>query len=468
MRPGKLYIKIFLSFLLVLIITEILIFGVFVVAAGRTFRTRFEQYTVAKVLLLKEVVEDKIKSERNRPLAQNESLMSFLKRFEEFVGAKVWLAGPDNIPILKSFTGDVPNNLENFSEKHMKDFGQFKLYYSHKRHFEIYATIPIEIRAGEIGNLHILFLKKGPPHPEGRFVLGLAVIGIVIALLVIPVARLITEPLKRLRHSALKIAEGDLSHRATVKSKDEIGELGRSFNHMANKLERMIRGGRELTANVSHELRSPLARIRVAEELLRERLEQDDYHDGDRHLDDIGEDIDELDRLIGSILDLSKLDIHEDVFRIERLNLSELINGLLDRLKPAIERRHLDISTDLPSDQHFLGDEDALGTALSNILENAVKFTPEKGHIIVNMQSKEDALAISVTNTFEPLPEDDLAQMFEPFYRTERTPASGSGLGLAITKKIIEGHGGSIQALNSPEGLTIQIGLPSPSPEKEV
>lgn len=100
-------------------------------------------------------------------------------------------------------------------------------------------------------------------------------------------------------------------------------------------------------------------------------------------------------------------------------------------------------------------------TAFSNILDNAIKFTLEDGTVAVEMHSEQDFLKISVTNSFEPLSEEDLTGIFEPFYRTEQSPESGSGLGLAITRKIIEKHGGMIEALNADEGLKIQVRLPS-------
>ena len=460
MRPGKLYIKIFLSFLLVLIVTEILIFGLFVFSAGRSFRYRFERYAGAQALMVKEFIEEIIRSEPKTLPVENTSLKDLILRLGETYGAKVWLAGPDGIPLLKSFSGDIPEKIVRVAEERAKNFGQFKIYRNFKRRHLFYITIPVEIQKGEIGSLH-LSENMETAHLEGAFAVGLLGIGIVIALLIIPVSRFITERVKGLRASAIRIAEGDLSHRVMVKGKDEIGELGRSFNRMADELERMVRGNRELTANISHELRSPLARIRIAEELLRERLERGDYKDLKRHLDDIREDIGELDRLIGSILLLSRLDIQETGLKLEPLKLSDMIDELLKRSEPTINHRGLRILSVLSFDQPVLGDRDSLKTAFSNIIDNAVKFTPEKGHVIIKMHLEKDFLIISVTNLFEALSEDDLAKIFEPFYRTERSHATGSGLGLAITKKIIERHGGIIEAINSSKGLKIQIRLPA-------
>lgn len=461
MKPGKLYFKIFFSFLLVLIVTEILVFALFLFSSGRIFRSRLERHARAQVLLLREFIEDKITSEPETLPAENESLRHLISRLAKNHGSKIWLTDTKGGLLIKSFPGRIPNDLARISDRRAKDLGDFKMYSSFKKGHFFYIVIPTEIGKGKVGNLHILSEKIEKDYHEWAFALGLAGIGIAIALLIIPVSRLITQPLKRLRESALQIAGGNLSFRATVKSRDEIGELSRAFNSMADKLERMIRGGRELTANISHELRSPLARIRVAQELLRERLEQGKYDECRRHLDGIGEDVEELDHLIDRILALSKLDINEESFKRESFNPADLMNELLERFKPAIRQRSLHLVTDLPVERTYFGDREALRTALSNILDNAVKFTAEKGKIIVRTSSENGSLRISVTSSFEVLPGDDLARIFEPFYRTEQPQGRGSGLGLAITKRIIEKHGGTIEASNSPEGLKIEIDLPA-------
>ena len=459
MRPGKLYIKISLSFLAVLFITLIVIFTLFLMSPGKHFATRLEEHTKTKVLIVKEVVEDKIRSAPTKDLSKNEQLGEFILSFGKILGAKVWLEQADGTVPLKSFSGEIPPTVEELKISRARYYGSFELY--HRSHSDFYAVIPIALPEGQKGGIHILFGIQKPPIPERGFALGLAIIGIIIALLIIPISRFIIKPLNELRQSALQIADGDLSHRAAVNSEDEIGELCQSFNHMADRVEKMIKGGRELTANVSHELRTPLARIRIAEELLREKLGVGNHQQLDRHLDDIREDIDELDHLIGRILELSRMDIHESPLKFETFNPSDLINELLERFEAVIERKDLNIKTDLSFRPPFNGDREALQTALLNILDNAVKFTPERGDIIVKTHSEQGFLKVRVTNSFKTLSDEDLEKIFNPFYRTEKTPATGSGLGLAITKNIIERHGGNIEARCSPEGLEIRIRLPS-------
>jgi two-component system sensor histidine kinase CpxA len=460
MRPGRLYIKIFLSFLLLLIVTEILIFGLFLLTAERSFHHRIDQYLSAYAMVTKEIVEGSIKTRPGTEPVENESLKETIIHLAQALEAKVWLATPDGTPLLKSFQTEIPEPLLRMEERHFKKVKGVKLFRDFRRRYDYHAVIPIQIGKGETGSLHILFERREKEHPGGSFALGLLGIGAIIALMVIPVSRLLTKRITQLRMSALKIAEGDLHYRATVKGKDEIGELGHTFNLMTDKLEKMIKASKELTAHISHELRSPLARIRVAEDLVREKLSKGDPSHVEDHLTDIREDVEEMDHLIGRILEFSKLDLHERPLKLDAFNPSEMMDDLLERFRPIINQKDLCLTKDISYEPPFFGDKEVLRTALSNVLDNATKFVPEKGHLIVRMHSKGTSLFISMTNTYQALPKEDLSRIFEPFSRAERSPATGYGLGLAITKKIIEKHGGHIEAYNSMEGLEIQIQIP--------
>ena len=460
MKPSKIYIKIFLSFLLILIVTEILIFALFGIIMGRYFRSEFDHYASAQAMLVKEVIDSKIRTSPGVDLSKNEPLKDFIRDLGESLGTQVWLQGPDGQVVAKSFSADPSVEQIKLLSGQWRDFGHFKLYHGRKRGPKLYAVVPIKLEAGKSAELHVLFVKREPAHPEEGFGWGLAIIGAVIALLVMPVSRLISKPINELRHSAQRIAEGDLSHRATVKRKDEIGKLGRAFNHMAERTEKMIRGGRELTAHISHELRTPLARIRIAEEILREKLEQQNYKDLERYLNEIREDVEELDDLIGRILVLSKLDLKEKPLSFQPVNPVDLMQVLLSRIKPSLDQKHLHLTTDLSFEPPLRGDPDALQMIFSNLLENAIKYSPSGGRVRVEMKEVGEEMELLVTNTAEKISEKDLEKIFEPFHRVGTKREAGFGLGLAIVKKAIEAHGGTIEACNAEEGFRIRMKLP--------
>ena len=466
MKPGKLYLKIFFSFLVVLIVTEALIFALFLAYVGRPLKERIEEYSGAKVSMLRqineEIIEERIRSNSETSISQNESVKHFIQRFGETFGAKIWLNSSNGEVLVRSFDGPVPTELiEEIAEAHSVDLGEFKAYHVKHKGSGLYAIVPIGMLGGERGELHILFDKVAPPHPDRGFGWGLVLIGVVIAILVIPISRYITRPLKELTHTAMQITAGNLSHRASVRSRGEIGELGQAFNRMAERIEHMIRGGKELTANISHQLRSPLARIRVAEELLQEQLDRENPGDLRRHLNDIREDVEEMDRLIGRILALSKLDIHDAALKPEALNPADIVRELLERLKPVMDQKGLRLEANLSSEFPFFADREELVTVFSNLLDNACKYTPEKGTVSVTMASKEDGLHFVLTNASRPLSGEQIERIFDPFYRVEGSPSRGSGLGLAITRKIVQKQGGTITASQSAEEFRIALVLPS-------
>ncbi|MBN1627665.1 MAG: HAMP domain-containing histidine kinase [Deltaproteobacteria bacterium] len=460
MRFGKLYVKIFLSFILVMIVSEILIYILFQHSERRMIAYRMEKNTVVKVGLLKDLIDEKAKWVNGMSPLENQEIEDLMIRMGRIYDAEIWISREGESPLMKSFEGELPDEFSLLHSEKASVFGEIRIYHNISRNHRVYASSPLMAYNLKGLDLNIIFNEGFQPQQKANFALGLVIIGAVVALLIIPVSRVVTERVKEIRESALRIADGELSQRVTIKTGDELGELGLAFNQMAERLERMIKGGKELTANVSHELRTPLTRIRIAEELLREQLERGEYKGFKRHMDSIREDIDELDVLIGRILELSKLDIHEPTPSNERLNISALLNELLERVEPVSASKRLQVKTELLPKITLSGDMESLYTAFLNILDNSVKFSPENGEITIRMAGDVDTLTVTITNTFEKLPEGDLERIFEPFYRSKTSNASGSGLGLSIAAKIIQKHGGHITAQNSPGGLEIIVRLP--------
>ncbi|MFC1891819.1 hypothetical protein ACFLZT_05445, partial [Thermodesulfobacteriota bacterium] len=173
MKIGKLYIKILLSFVLVLVVTEILIFVLFMHAAGGPIRERFEQYTRAKVLIVKELIEDNIRRTSDIPVSQREDIKNLFIRTADLFQADVWLTSPDDSILIKSFQGSVPADIKQLNWEKAKKFENLTLFHEFRRHFGFYAIIPIELNAGEVGGLHILFKDFEKERPEWTFLLGL-------------------------------------------------------------------------------------------------------------------------------------------------------------------------------------------------------------------------------------------------------------------------------------------------------
>ena len=462
MKPSQLYIKIFLSFVGVLVVTELVIFILFMGTAGRSVRDRFIQYNAAKVMVAKAFIEERAAGSVHSDLRANDSLKELLGFIGNLFQAKLWLSTPTDGRVLASFNGPAPDVSSYNREVRVEQPDGLKLYQEKRRHgIDFLAKVPLDLPMSNPVSLNVFFRDDKKPRAHVVFGLGLLVIGLIIALLVIPVSRIITKPIKQLRMSALQIADGDLDHRAELKTRDEIGDLGRTFNHMADRLNGMIRSGRELTANVSHELRSPLARIRVLEELIRDKSSAGDIGQCQRYLDEIREEIGRMDQLIGRILELSKLDLKAAPARPELLDPNARIEDCIRSYDPVFQRRGLSVMTHLAADCRVMMDPSAFFSVFSNLIDNAAKYTPENGRIDIETAFEPGWLTVRVSNSVESLGEDDLNRLFDPFYRGSTPAGQGTGLGLSIARRAVENHGGGIEARRTDAGLEISVRLPA-------
>lgn len=463
MKPGKLYLKIFLSFLALLIVTEVFIFGFFVVFIGRKYHDYYEEYNQTRFNMAREMIEFNIRESAGDRKADDDRFQEFLNHLGLAFKSMIWIkVDGDGIPY-KSFTGPLPQEL---ISKHRQEPGNTddrSSLFKRRGDVQIYYVDRIKLHSDQPDTeLHILFDDRPKFEHRAEFAGGLFAIGIIIALLTFPLSRNITKPIKVLTRSARKLGKGELSNRAEIKSKDEIGELGTAFNTMADKLEDMIRSGRELTAQVSHELRSPLTRIQIAVELVKDRLISSDDRELQNSLSEIQSDIRGLDRLIGRILELSKLDLQDSDNHIEPILPMKIMDQVLAGFASAITDRELDLNVEYASHRKISGRSEHMTTLFENLIDNVIKFTPGKGKAHIRIYDEKDHVCLSIINDVaEPIGENDLSKLFQPFFRMNPQETNGSGLGLTIAEKIVEKHRGKIKALHKGAGLEIRILLPA-------
>jgi signal transduction histidine kinase len=455
----SLYLKILMHGMAALVITEALIFGLFVLVAGDSH----SQYLITSVgqstLVARDYVQDSVAAEISRGAKPADALAAALRRLGASSNAKVWITGPGGGLVAASFPGVPPAPAVNYRKS--GQYAGVTVALDSRKRLPWYATVPVALSFQDQPLLlHLLSQHVTDPFPSGGFAAGLALIGVLIALLAVPLSLRITKPLHRLKLSALRIAGGDLSARADVTQRDEIGELALAFNTMADTVERMVRGGKELTANISHELRSPLARMRVAGECLKDALDRGERQEVDEMLGAIWEEIEEADQMIANILEFSKLDLHEPLLAAREVVPADLIAGLVKSVGPLAKSKSIRFDLDLLPGQQVTGDAAWLRTALKNLLENAVRHTAGGGEVRVVMRRQEALLVVEVTNTHPPLEDAELELIFKPFYRGKGSSGEGTGLGLAIAGKIVALHGGEIGAQNTPEGFQVRIALP--------
>ena len=452
MKTGKLYIKIFLSFMALLIISEILIFGLFHFITERTFHEEFKQYLNGTASIFKNIVEEKLNNKYPYDI-ENAELEKFITMFSNTYRLKIRVESPD-----RKTASFSDRTIPVISEKDLKKSGDFYYKINRKRNGFVYLKVPIKFFDNSCGNIYI-YRELITSFHKIQFVAGLAIIGLCIAILLYPFSRYIAIPLKRLTESADEIAKGNLSQRVKIRSRDEIGRLAKSFNSMAGTIEGMVKGTKELTANISHELRSPLTRIRVAEEMLAGKIKGKDSQ-ADKLLNSIEGEIDEMDNLIGQILLLSGLDLRKEATK-EEINITKLVEEIIDKYKAAFEEKSINIFFEKIETSCMINAvRDDIKKAFSNLIDNAVKYTEENGKVNVNICKNNGSVEIVIFNTCRHFSKEELLNMFRPFCRMSSDAVSGSGLGLSITKKIVENHGGFINFLSKDNGLTVNIVLP--------
>ena len=270
----------------------------------------------------------------------------------------------------------------------------------------------------------------------------------------------ITRPIRSLRKTTQSLGQRDLSARVEAnvsERKDAIGELGRDFDRMAQRLDDTLRSQHQLLRDISHELRSPLARIQVAGTLAEQKT------GSSSELERIDQETQRLDGLIETILRLTRLNDMPDLL-FEPLDLSVLINEVARNAQYEYQNTGKTVDISLGELPQITADYENLSSAIENIVRNAMYYTKEAGTVTITAQTVGNELEIRVRDQGSGVPEEDLTRLFEPFFRSDlsRNEKTGSnGVGLAITHRIIELHNGKVWAKNLPdEGLLMTIRLP--------
>ncbi len=265
----------------------------------------------------------------------------------------------------------------------------------------------------------------------------------------------ITRPLGRLTAAASTIAQGYFDQQLHIRSRDELGTLGRAFDDMTARLQAARKMQVDFVANVSHELRTPLTSIKGMVETLRGGA-VDDHEVRDDFLETIDTETDRLVRLVNDLLLLSQIDSQALNLQCESLDLGELIHSIVTNFQHLAESKGLSISTKVHSEAPLVwADPDRIEQVLINLLDNACKYSPSRGTIIVGVDIKDDQFVqVQVHDEGTGILAQDLPKIGQRFFRTDDARSrsqGGSGLGLAIVKSLVEAHGG-IFWLESQEG----------------
>ena len=267
----------------------------------------------------------------------------------------------------------------------------------------------------------------------------------------------VINPIRRIANSIAAFGQGNLGVRVKTSRADEIGQLGRSFNEMAERLERLIVSERRLLGDISHELRSPLARLKFAVKLARTSP------DSKAAIDRIEKDVDRIASLVSDIVEITFVEGDPALRGAETVRISGVVDEVVRDCQLEAEARGCQIVFANACDGDLLGSRELLRRAVENVLRNAIRYSPEGTRIHVSVEESQQSAVIVIRDHGPGVPTETLGRIFDPFFRVEEarnTNGGGSGLGLSIAKRAVQAHHGLIVAENANPGLRVSLSIP--------
>ena len=273
-------------------------------------------------------------------------------------------------------------------------------------------------------------------------------------------ARHLSRPVSRVRETVQVLTQGKFDARAEVNSRDEIGDLARHVNRLARTLEKNESARRRWTADVAHELRTPLAVLSAELDALRDGVRGFSDHT----LDSLGEEVDHLKKLVADLQTLALADAGALNVRLEPTDLAALLRGVLESFASRFEAAGLVVESDMPDALEIPADPQRLRQLAHNLLENSCRYTRQGGTVRISLAAEEQQAVLLLEDSEPGVDAGDLDRLFDRFYRVDASRAragGGSGLGLSICRTIVEAHQGEISAqASSLGGLRIRVALP--------
>ncbi|MBI4307333.1 MAG: sensor histidine kinase [Chloroflexi bacterium] len=336
----------------------------------------------------------------------------------------------------------------------------------------LYATVPIKRDGRVVGVLRLSYdlghLEEVKRQLRLAVGAGTAVAAFLLLGLSLWIADTVARPLRILGQAARHVAQGHFEVRAPMRPRDEVGQLADAFNHMSARLQEAEQARRQFLADVVHELRAPVAGVKAATEALAAgAADAPDLRP--QFIQGISREADRLNRLVEDLTQLARFETGTMDLNIVQTDVAALARQVHQRFAPEAERRRVQLdAVSSPDSLLVQGDPDRLAQAMSDLVDNALKFTPSGGAVRIEAGQRPDAVWVKVTDTGVGIPAEELPHVFDRSYRGRHSSTaarSGMGLGLAIARGIVEAHGGSIAAESQVgRGSVFTIRLPSPAP----
>jgi len=319
-----------------------------------------------------------------------------------------------------------------------------------------YAAHEVIGAEGRIGALLFVSRIQNVMNSLSGVRLELVKVFIVIALgalaLALLLSQILTKPITDLSRTMRKMGKGDLSVRVPIRGSGELRELAENYNTMAAQLESLDQTRNQFVSNASHELKTPLATMKIMLESMMYQPDMPEELRGE-FMQDMNHEIDRLTGIITDLLTLTKLDTENDILKQEPVDMSELTEETIRLLRPAAEKRGQKVEEEIAPGAEMMGDRIKLNQILYNLMDNAIKYTPDGGKIRVTLEEDGENLVWRVKDNGVGIPEETQSHIFERFYRVDKARSretGGTGLGLSIVRQLVTLQGGTISVTSQP------------------
>ena len=383
--------------------------------------------------------------------------------------SRMVVAGADGIILYDDAPGGVGDNSDIFTSLEGKCV--FRSYFTDRAFSSSYA-MPVTRRGATIGAVYLCEEDTERAAVisdiQSRLMRFSVLIGAVALLFAALFSTVLLRRMRELVRSIRIVAGGDYSHRLTTRGNDEITELGDEFNQLTSRLEDTEKQRRRFVSDASHELKTPLASIRLLSDSIVQSENMDDSTMRE-FASDIGHEAERLQRTTEKLLDLSRLD--DDVQVIdEPVDIKQTAVDALAVLRPLAAEKDVKIRCELEDGCVVMANTDDMFHIVFNLMENAVKYNVPGGSVLVKTSVEEDRVVLSVSDTGIGIPEEDRLNVFARFYRVDKArsrASGGSGLGLSIVHDAVLAHGGTIAVgQNKPQGSIFIVSFPRPTSEE--
>jgi len=451
----SLFFKIFVSFWLTMALTIAVLSLMVWISNSQSLPDRASRGPVREALTL-------FSEETARVYERDgiQALQALIKRSQDEAGTEVFLFDADGNPITAETADNNVLSIVHDLTQHPQE--------QPPRAFSLFVGLTRtswgRVVAGPSGKHYIFAARFRQPYipppffSPSRIAVSILIAGVVCYLL----GLYLTLPLKTLQSTVRAFAEGNLSVRVPPemsRRRDELAEVGREFDHMAERIAALIESQKRLLADISHELRSPLARLAVALELARKSTNGK----AAGALDRIEQEAERVNRLVGQLLTITRLESGAERVPPEMIVLEELVLQVVDDADFEAKPLNKSVKAIELEQCRVRGSAELLRSGVENVIRNAIRYTAPGTAVEVSLRWRMDTAVLIVRDHGPGVPEQELAHIFEPFYRVSEArerSSGGVGLGLSIADRTIKLHGGTIRAENLADGLQVTIELP--------